>query len=86
MGRTFHLIEIEFESPIISAEALLLVSDMLTMRQHRREQKEARERSLTRAKEAAEDLLLSLRKCGSILLQGLIVTLPSLWIRVCTEL
>ncbi|KAL5961694.1 RING finger protein 10 [Taenia solium] len=60
LGRAFHLIEIEFESPIISAEALLLVSDMLTMRQHRREQKEARERSLTRAKEAAEDLLLSL--------------------------
>ncbi|KAL5103585.1 RING finger protein 10 [Taenia crassiceps] len=60
LGRTFHLIEIEFESPIISAEALLLVSDMRTMRQHRREQKEARERSLTRAKEAAEDLLLSL--------------------------
>ncbi|VDM19459.1 unnamed protein product [Hydatigera taeniaeformis] len=60
LGRTFHLIEIQFENPIISAETLLLVSDVLTMRQHRREQKEARERSLTRAKEKAEDLLLSL--------------------------
>ncbi|CDS39848.1 RING finger protein 10 [Echinococcus multilocularis] len=62
LGRTFRLIEIEFESPIISAKTLLLVSDILAMRQRRREQKEARERSLTRAKEEAEDLVLSVHE------------------------
>uniref|UniRef100_A0A5K3FVE5 E3 ubiquitin-protein ligase RNF10 n=1 Tax=Mesocestoides corti TaxID=53468 RepID=A0A5K3FVE5_MESCO len=60
LGRTFYLVEIDLGPPVISGKTLSEMSEALTMRQLRREEKKRVEKLLTLAKLEAENRIQSL--------------------------